>query len=75
MAVAATITGHKDITHSEDQMAAYVSQSGPLPIAVDAQNHWQTYTGGIVSNCRCLLGLCQLDHGVLAVGYGPPTKV
>ncbi len=33
----ATIKGHKDVTPSEPQMAAYVSASGPLPIAVDAQ--------------------------------------
>eukprot|EP01062_Namystynia_karyoxenos_P052511 TRINITY_DN420_c0_g1_i13.p1 TRINITY_DN420_c0_g1~~TRINITY_DN420_c0_g1_i13.p1 ORF type:complete len:763 (+),score=263.24 TRINITY_DN420_c0_g1_i13:89-2377(+) len=64
-AVGATITGHKDITHTEEQMAAYVSASGPLPIAVDAASHWQTYTGGIVSSCTGK----QLDHGVMIVGY------
>lgn len=64
-AVGATIKGHKDVTHSESQMASYVSASGPLPIAVDAQSHWQTYTGGIVSSCAGK----SLDHGVLAVGY------
>jgi len=65
MADGATITGHKDITHTEAQMAAYVSASGPLPIAVDAQSHWQTYTSGVVSSCTGK----SLDHGVLAVGY------
>eukprot|EP01065_Artemidia_motanka_P042946 TRINITY_DN584_c0_g2_i4.p2 TRINITY_DN584_c0_g2~~TRINITY_DN584_c0_g2_i4.p2 ORF type:complete len:334 (+),score=101.11 TRINITY_DN584_c0_g2_i4:75-1076(+) len=67
MSVGATITGHKDITHSESQMAAYVSKSGPLPIAVDAASHWQTYTGGVVSNCNGR----SLDHGVMIVGYTP----
>ena len=65
MADGATITGHKDISHSESQMSAYVSASGPLPIAVDAQSHWQTYKGGVVSSCTGK----SLDHGVLAVGY------
>jgi len=63
--VGATISGHKDVTHTEAQMAAWISKNGPLPIAVDAQSHWQTYTGGIVSNCNGK----SLDHGVLAVGY------
>jgi len=65
MKVGATISGHKDVSHSEDQMAAWIKQNGPLPIAVDAQEHWQTYTGGVVSNCNG----ASLDHGVLAVGY------
>lgn len=63
--VGATISGHKDVTHSESQMATYLSKNGPLPIAVDAQSHWQTYKSGVVSNCRGK----SLDHGVLAVGY------
>merc|ERR1711918_305337 len=42
-----------------------MKKNGPLPIAVDAQSHWQTYTGGIVSSCTGK----SLDHGVLAVGY------
>ena len=46
-------------------MAAYVSKSGPLPIAVDAASGWQTYTGGVVSSCKGT----SLDHGVLAVGF------
>jgi len=65
MADGATISAYKDITHSEAQMAAYVSASGPLPIAVDAQSGWQTYKSGIVSSCTGK----SLDHGVLAVGY------
>merc|ERR1712072_1607582 len=65
MKVGATIKSYKDITHTEAQMAAYVSANGPLPIAVDAQSHWQMYQSGIVSSCTGK----QLDHGVLAVGY------
>ena len=64
MAVGATISGHTDVTNSEDQMAAWTAKNGPLPIAVDAQSGWQTYTGGILSSCSGK----QLDHGVLAVG-------
>ena len=49
-------------------MKAFVSTSGPLSIAVDA-NKWQTYSGGIMTNCCGAFG-CRLDHGVLIVGYG-----
>jgi len=63
--VGATISGLKDVTHSESQMAAWLKNNGPLPIAVDASKHWQTYTGGVVSSCSGH----SLDHGVLAVGY------
>ncbi|KAJ9472878.1 Cysteine proteinase [Diplonema papillatum] len=41
--------------------------TGPLSIAVDASQGWQTYTGGIVSDCTGH----QLDHGVLIVGWTP----
>eukprot|EP01059_Diplonema_ambulator_P033874 TRINITY_DN72_c1_g2_i1.p1 TRINITY_DN72_c1_g2~~TRINITY_DN72_c1_g2_i1.p1 ORF type:complete len:324 (+),score=127.23 TRINITY_DN72_c1_g2_i1:152-1123(+) len=64
-AVGATIKSYKDIAHTEDAMADFVGVSGPLSIAVDATK-WQTYTGGILTNC-CTL--CTLDHGVLIVGY------
>eukprot|EP00756_Hemistasia_phaeocysticola_P023242 Hpha_TRINITY_DN15881_c1_g2::TRINITY_DN15881_c1_g2_i1::g.190685::m.190685/K01373/CTSF; cathepsin F len=57
-AVGATISGHKDVTQTESQMAAWVSAHGPLPIAVDASSHWQTYTGGVVSSCTGT----SLDH-------------
>ena len=63
--VGATIDGHKDIAHDEDEMATWVSTNGPLSIAVDATS-WQTYSGGVMSNCESR----QLDHGVLIVGYG-----
>ncbi|KAJ9445560.1 Cruzipain [Diplonema papillatum] len=65
MQVGATITGHADVAHNEDEMATWVSTNGPLSIAVDASFHWQTYTGGIVSNCNGK----TLDHGVLIVGF------
>ena len=65
MTVGTTISGHKDIAHDETEMATWVSTNGPLSIAVDASS-WQTYTGGVMSNCVSK----QLDHGVLIVGYG-----
>jgi len=61
----ATISGHQDLPKNEAQMAAWLVAHGPISIAVDATS-WQTYTGGIMSNCQSQ----QLDHGVLIVGLG-----
>jgi len=62
----AQITSYKNIApeHSEATMAAFVLASGPLSIGCYAQT-WQSYTGGIVTNCPAQ----QMDHGVLIVGY------
>jgi len=61
----AVITGYQDLPKDENQMAAWLVKNGPISIAVDATS-WQTYTGGIMSNCQSK----QLDHGVLLVGLG-----
>lgn len=62
--IGATIIGHYNIYHSEEQMKAFVSEKGPLSLAVDA-SAWQLYMGGVMTTC----GGSQLDHGVLIVGY------
>jgi KDEL-tailed cysteine endopeptidase len=60
----AKIGGYTNVGQSEnDLMAAVVQQ--PVSIAVDAEP-WMSYGGGIFdSSCPD-----QLDHGVLAAGYG-----
>lgn len=64
---AGVITGYTDVTpNSHDDMLKAVAD-GPVSIAIEAdQNAFQLYNGGV------LTGECgaQLDHGVLAVGYG-----
>lgn len=62
--VGATIKGHYNIYHEEDQMKAWISEHGPLSLAVDA-SAWQLYMGGVMTTC----GGSSLDHGVLIVGY------
>jgi len=64
---AATLTSYKDVPKdSETQMLAAVTQQ-PVSVAIEAdQSGFQFYKSGVFS------GPCgtQLDHGVLAVGYG-----
>ena len=60
----AKVTSYKNIAHNENAIADYLFANGPVSIAVDATS-WQTYTGGIMTNCISQ----QVDHGVLAVGF------
>merc|ERR1712026_337665 len=64
---AGKISSYKDVeANNEDQLKAAVCE-GPVSVAIEAdKNAFQLYTGGV------LTGDCgsQLDHGVLAVGYG-----
>lgn len=63
----ATISSYKDVTQgSEDDLKSALN-IGPVSIAIEAdQSGFQFYSGGVFD------GTCgqQLDHGVLAVGYG-----
>jgi len=56
---------YTDVANSEDALAAAVAQQ-PISVAVDADSHWQLYKSGIMTS----VSGTQLDHGVLAVGYG-----
>eukprot|EP00518_Triparma_eleuthera_P022341 CAMPEP_0197552480 /NCGR_PEP_ID=MMETSP1320-20131121/5942_1 /TAXON_ID=91990 /ORGANISM="Bolidomonas sp., Strain RCC2347" /LENGTH=329 /DNA_ID=CAMNT_0043113061 /DNA_START=21 /DNA_END=1010 /DNA_ORIENTATION=- len=56
---------YTDVANDEASLAAAVSQQ-PISVAVDADWHWQLYSGGIMTS----VSGTSLDHGVLAVGYG-----
>eukprot|EP00520_Triparma_pacifica_P019186 CAMPEP_0118663946 /NCGR_PEP_ID=MMETSP0785-20121206/17729_1 /TAXON_ID=91992 /ORGANISM="Bolidomonas pacifica, Strain CCMP 1866" /LENGTH=329 /DNA_ID=CAMNT_0006557777 /DNA_START=11 /DNA_END=1000 /DNA_ORIENTATION=+ len=56
---------YTDVANDEASLAAAVSQQ-PISVAVDADWHWQLYSGGIMTS----VSGTNLDHGVLAVGYG-----
>merc|ERR1712093_832361 len=58
--------GFKDVSGEEDLLDA-VTNVGPVSVAIEAdQSSFQMYNSGV------LTGSCgdQLDHGVLAVGFG-----
>merc|ERR1712159_874236 len=61
-----SVTGVKDISNESDLLDA-VANNGPVSVAIEAdQMSFQLYSGGV------LTGSCgtNLDHGVLAVGFG-----
>jgi C1A family cysteine protease len=63
----ATISGYTNVTPDSDSAMATAIVQQPVSIAIEAdQFAFQFYSGGV------LTGQCgtQLDHGVLAVGFG-----
>jgi len=70
--VAATCTGRVDVDKTEDALKEAVGNAGPVSIAVTADMiFWQLYSGGILDDPLCF---GQVNHAVLAVGYGSADK-
>merc|ERR1712127_149923 len=63
------VAGFKDVV--KDSTGANLKAAlatGPVSVAIEAdQSVFQTYTSGVITSSKCGT---QLDHGVLAVGYG-----
>lgn len=71
--VAATDTGFVDIpSHDEMALKQAVATIGPVSVAIDAsKSSFHFYKSGVYNEPTC--SPVQLDHGVLAVGYGTAT--
>merc|ERR1712224_46493 len=66
------VTGYKSVGQSTADLKSAL-MTGPVSVAIEAdQMAFQMYSGGILEDKGGFLGSCgtNLDHGVLAVGYG-----
>lgn len=71
--VVATVSSYKDVTSQSQAALENALNVGPVSIAIEADRRaFQLYDGGVLSgDAGCGT---QLDHGVLAVGYGTDGK-
>ncbi|KAF4673796.1 hypothetical protein FOL47_010055 [Perkinsus chesapeaki] len=69
---AGVVNFHEVIENSADSLKAALATFGPVSLAVDTTTTeiFQHYRGGVIDDVRCG---ADLDHAVLAVGYGAST--
>jgi len=67
--VGATITNFRDVSSGSETALQNAVAERPVSVAIDASHmSFQLYSGGVYNEPAC--SSSQLDHGVLAIGYG-----
>jgi C1A family cysteine protease len=67
----AVINAVISIPSDETAIQAEVAKTGPVTVAVNAMSSWQTYTGGVMTDCQ----YGQPDHVATIVGYNMDAPV
>jgi len=69
--VAAKVTSEVNITQgSETELFDAITTKGPVAIAFQVAGDFQSYRSGVYDSTRCRSGPMDVNHAVLAVGYG-----
>jgi len=67
--IGATIMGYKDVSAGSESALLDALMKQPISVAIDASHSsFQFYNTGVYYEAAC--SSSQLDHGVLAIGYG-----
>lgn len=69
------VGGAVNLTQSEDELAIAIAQHGPVSIAYQVVNDFMDYHSGVYSSNKCKNGAMDVNHAVLAVGYGTENGV
>jgi hypothetical protein len=62
-----TIDGYEDVPPNDESALLKAVSQQPVSVAICASGGLQFYSSGVVDSSHCCT---DLDHGVLAVGYG-----
>jgi cathepsin H len=60
---------------NEDQLKEELFQKGPVSVAFEVVEDFMDYTSGVYSSTECKNGPMDVNHAVLAVGYGTENGV